>query len=187
MRVSATGIWKDEQRDIGQLYKLEAQVHPLAPGDGKERPVNSHPKQGDDLWAIALYGGDKPLSSSGIFSRFEHINSCAGPLDDVGQPEAHLWQAPIILVGQWLRDELRFIQEFPKPIRVTSEVMAYGCRTEAWVDSDKEDPDSRLNVVCEPFMGVSLWSLTYCCADHRFGQIAGQFRLKFDQDVPFLI
>lgn len=157
MRVSTTGIWKDEQGDIGQLCSLESKVHSLAPGDRKESPVNGHPKQCNNLWAIALYCGNKPLSSSGIFNRLEHINSCAGSLDDVGQTEAHLWQAPIILVRQWIGDELRFIQKFPEPIRVTGKVMAYGCRTEAWVDADEEDPDSRLNVVCEPFMEVSLW------------------------------
>lgn len=35
-------------------------------------------------------------------------------------------------------------------------------------------------------MEVSFGSLMYSCADHRFGQIAGSFHLKFDQDVPFL-
>ena len=99
---------------------------------------------------IASHRGNKPLLSSDIFHRFEHINSCAGSLNNVGQTEAHLWQAPIILVGQWLRDELRFIQKFPEPIRVTSKVMAYSGRTQAWVDADKEDSESRLNVVCEP-------------------------------------
>ena len=186
MRVSATGIRKDEDRGIGQLCRLESKVHSLPPGDRKERSINSHPEQCNDLWVIASYGGNKPLSSSGIFTRLELIDSCAGPLDDVGQTQAHPWQAPIVPVGQWLGDELRFIQEFPEPIRVTGEVMAYGCRSKAWVDANEEDPNSRLNMVCEPFKSVSLGSLPYRCADHRFSQIAGSFHLKLDQDAPFL-
>ena len=185
MRVSATGIWKDKHRDIGQLYRLKSKVHSLPPGDRKERSINSHPEQCDDLWVIASYGGNKPLSSSGIFNRLELIDSCAGSLDNVGQTQAHPWQAPIVLVGQWIGDELRFIQEFPEPIRVTCEVMAYGCRSKAWVDADEEDPDSRLNMVYEPFKSVSRGSLPCCCSNHRFGQFAGSFHLKFDQDVPF--
>ena len=186
MCVSATGIWQDKHRDVVQLRRLESKVHSLAPGDRKEHPVNGHPEQRDDLWAIALYGGNKPLLSNGIFTRPELIDTCAGSLNDVGQTEAPVGQAPIVLVSQWLGYELRLIQEFPEPIRVTGEVMAYGCRSKAWVDADEEDPNSRLNMICEPFKRVSLGSLSYWCACHRFGQIAGSFHLKLDQDVPFL-
>jgi len=52
---------------------------------------------------IALYYGNKPLPAGQIFSWLEHIDPCAGSLDDVRQAESPIRQAPIVLVCEWLR------------------------------------------------------------------------------------
>jgi len=56
--------------------------------------------------AIAFHCGNEPLSASHIVLWLEHIDSCAGPLDDVCQAEPPIWKTPIVLVREWLRHEL---------------------------------------------------------------------------------
>lgn len=72
------------------------------------------------------HGGNEPLLAGYIFSRLEHIDSCAGPLDDVCQAEAPIRKTPIVLVRAWLRRERRLEQESPETVRVPGEVMADG-------------------------------------------------------------
>jgi len=100
--------------------------------------------------AIAFDCGDEPLPSGYIFSRLEYIDSCAGPLNDVCQAEPPIWKTPIVLVCEWFWYKIRLKQEFPETVRVPSEVMSSNGRTEAWIDTDEEDPDSLPNVISEP-------------------------------------
>ena len=74
--------------------------------------------------AIAFNCGDEPLPAGYIFSRLEHIDSCAGPLDDVCQTDPPFRKTPIVLVREWLKRELRLEQEFPETVRVPGKMMS---------------------------------------------------------------
>ena len=76
--------------------------------------------------AIALHCGHEPLLPGCIFSRLEHIDPCAGPLDDVCQAKPPIRKTPIVLVSEWIGYELRLEQEFPETVRVPGEVMPGG-------------------------------------------------------------
>jgi len=77
--------------------------------------------------AIAFHCGDESFPPGYIFSRLEHIDPCAGPLDDVCQSEAPIRKTPIVLVREWLWHKLRFEQEFPETVRVPGKMMSCGC------------------------------------------------------------
>ena len=126
MGIPAAGIRKDKNRAVRQGLVLQSDADSSGPVVWKQRAIDRYTKQGDPLRAIALYCGNKPLPSGGIFTRLERIDPRAGSLDDVRQAEAPLRQAPIVLVRQWLRYELRFEQEFPETVRETGEVMSGG-------------------------------------------------------------
>jgi len=76
--------------------------------------------------AIAFDCGDEPIPAGYIFSRLEHIDSCARPLDDVCQTEAPIRKMPIVLVREWIKHELRLEQEFPEAVRAPGKVMSGG-------------------------------------------------------------
>ena len=85
------------------MCRLESEANSISYGVRKDDSVNGHTEQGDRVRVIALYDGNKPLPSGGIFTRLERIDSRAGSLDDVCQAESPIRQAPIVLVCEWLR------------------------------------------------------------------------------------
>lgn len=74
--------------------------------------------------AIVSHRGNESLLAGYILSWLKHIDSCAGPLDDVCQAEAPIRKTPIVLVREWLGRERRLEQESPETVRVPGEVMA---------------------------------------------------------------
>ena len=76
--------------------------------------------------AIAFHGGDESFPAGYIVSWFEHIDPCAGTLNNVGQAEPPIWKTPIVLVCEWLKHELRLEQEFPESVGVPGKVMSGG-------------------------------------------------------------
>lgn len=74
--------------------------------------------------AVVCHCGDESLSATYIFSWLEHIDPCAGSLDDVCQAKPPIRKTPIVLVREWLGHELRLEQEFPETVRVPGEVMS---------------------------------------------------------------
>ena len=62
-----------------------------------------------------------------ILNRVEDIDPGGTAADDIGEAEAPFREAPILSIGQGLTDQLRFMQEPPKAIRIPGKMMASLC------------------------------------------------------------
>ena len=62
-----------------------------------------------------------------ILNRVEDIDPGGTAADDIGEAEAPFREAPILSIGQGLTDQLRFMQELPKAIRIPGKMMASLC------------------------------------------------------------
>jgi hypothetical protein len=65
--------------------------------------------------------------ASSIFNRVEDIDPGGAAADDIGEAEAPFRKAPILPIGQGFTDQLRFMQEPPKSIRIPGKMVAGLC------------------------------------------------------------
>ena len=124
MGIPTAGIRQDKNRPVRQGLGLQPKADSSGPVFWEQRAIDRDTKQGNGVRTIMFYCGDEPLPACYIFSRLEHIDPCAGPLDDICQAEPPIRKTPIVLMGEWLRRELRLEQEFPEPVRVAGEVVS---------------------------------------------------------------
>lgn len=125
--IPTAGIRQDIHRAVSQGFVLKSEADPSGLVVLKQGAIDRDPEQGDRVGAIVCHYDHESLQASCIFPRCEHIDSCTGSLNDVCEAESPIRKAPIVLVGQWLRYQLRVEQEFPETGGVTGEVMSGSC------------------------------------------------------------
>src|ERR1700704_3875263 len=103
MGIPTAGIRQDKNRPVRQGLGLQPEADSSGPVFWEQRAIDRDTEQGNGVRTIMFYCGDEPLPAGYIFSRLEHIDPCAGLLDDICQAEPPIRKTPIVLMREWLR------------------------------------------------------------------------------------
>lgn len=116
---------------------------------GEDHAKDGHAEQRNDFGPEAGHFASQSDDAGSIFMRSEDIDACSAAANDIRETQSPFREAPIVLIGELVGDQSRFIKELPESIGMAREVMTHLGGSQPRIDPDKQDCQIWANVIRE--------------------------------------